>query len=111
MIYPRKEVKSYGTSQRIEGVYQAGHIVVLIEDVITTGGSLVNTIQTLERAELVVKDVIVLVDREQGGRERLKAAGYELHAILTLRFILDTLKAKGLIDSATYRRVIKSVTK
>ena len=108
LIYPRKEVKSYGTAQKIEGVYHPGQVVIPIEDVITSGGSLLSSIQTLERAELIVRDVVVLVDREQGGRERMSAAGYQLHAILTLSFILDTLLANGSIGQATYDRALKS---
>ena len=95
MIYPRKEVKAYGTGQNIEGVFEAGQVAVPIEDVITTGGSLLTAIQTLEDAELIVKDIVVLVDREQGGKERMRAAGYKLHAILTLTTILDTLKNRA----------------
>jgi uridine monophosphate synthetase len=106
MIYPRKEVKAYGTAQKIEGDYQPGQVVIPIEDVITTGGSLLSTIQTLERAELVVRDVIVLVDRQQGGKANMETAGYKLHAILTLRFILDTLRENGAIDQKTHARVV-----
>jgi uridine monophosphate synthetase len=105
MIYPRKEVKTYGTSQKIEGVYESGQVVVPIEDVVTTGGSLLSTIQSLEKADLIVRDVIVLVDREQGGQQKLQSNGYNLRAILTLSYILDTLKKKGIIDHATYKRV------
>ncbi len=106
ILYPRKEVKAYGTGQNIEGVFEAGHVAVPIEDVITTGGSLLTAIQTLEDAELIVKDIVVLVDREQGGKARMRAAGYELHAILTLKTILDTLKMSGHIDSEMYNRVL-----
>jgi uridine monophosphate synthetase len=108
IIYPRKEAKSYGTAQKIEGVYHDGQVVTLIEDVITTGGSILSTIQTLERAKLLIKDVVVLVDREQGGSERMRASGYQLHAILTLNYILETLKSNDSIDTATYESVIKS---
>lgn len=108
IIYPRKEVKAYGTGQNIEGVFDAGQVAVPIEDVITTGGSLLTAIQTLEDAQLIIRDIVVLVDREQGGRERLRATGYELHAILTLKYMLETLKTVGCIDSATYERVMAS---
>jgi len=108
IIYPRKEVKAYGTGKNIEGVFTTGQVVVPIEDVITTGGSLLKAIQTLEHAQLHIKDVIVLVDREQGGKERLRASGYKLHAILTLKYILETLKTAGNIDNVTYDRVLSS---
>ena len=108
MIYPRKEVKAYGTGKSVEGDFSAGQVVVPIEDVITTGGSLLKALQTLEQAALQINDVVVLVDRQQGGQERLAAAGYKLHAVLTLRTILDTLREMGCLDNTSYDRVVSS---
>ena len=64
MIYPRKEVKTYGTKAEIEGKYHAGETVVVIDDLATTGGSKFEAIEKLTGAGLVVKDVVVLVDRQ-----------------------------------------------
>ena len=70
MIYPRKEVKQHGTGQAIEGSFETGQSAVLIEDVITTGGSIISAAEVLRNAGIVLKDVVVLVDREQGGPEQ-----------------------------------------
>ena len=89
MIYPRKEVKSYGTKVEIEGEYHAGETVVVIDDLATTGGSKFEAIEKLTGAGLVVKDVVVLVDRQSGAKESLAEAGYAMHAVLTIGKILD----------------------
>jgi uridine monophosphate synthetase len=105
LVYPRKEAKSHGTGRTVEGVFAAGQVTVPVEDVITSGGSLLRAIETLESAGLVVNDVVVLVDREQGGRARLQEHGYRLHAVLTLGQILDTLRDENIIDAQTYQKV------
>jgi len=89
MIYPRKEVKSYGTKAEIEGEYQAGERVVVIDDLATTGGSKFEAIEKLTSAGMVVKDVVVLVDRQSGAKESLAEAGYSMHAVLTITQMLD----------------------
>ena len=90
MIYPRKEVKSYGTKAEIEGEYHAGETVVVIDDLATTGGSKFEAIEKLTDAGLVVKDVVVLVDRQSGAKESLEQAGYSMHAVLTIGQLLDS---------------------
>ena len=90
MIYPRKEAKSYGTKAEIEGEYHAGETVVVIDDLATTGGSKFEAIEKLTGAGLVVKDVVVLVDRQSGAKESLEQAGYSMHAVLTIGQLLDS---------------------
>src|SRR6185503_4150635 len=89
MIYPRKEAKSYGTKAEIEGEYHAGDIVVVIDDLATTGGSKFEAIEKLTAVGLIVKDVVVLVDRQSGAKESLEQAGYSMHAVLTIRQLRD----------------------
>jgi uridine monophosphate synthetase len=89
MIYPRKEVKEYGTKAAIEGEYHAGETVVVIDDLATTGGSKFEAIEKLTGAGLVVKDIVVLVDRQSGAKESLEKAGYSLHAVLTITQMLE----------------------
>ena len=89
MIYPRKEVKTYGTKAEIEGEYHSGETVVVIDDLATTGGSKFEAIEKLTGVGLVVKDVVVLVDRQSGAKESLEQAGYSMHAVLTIRQLLD----------------------
>ena len=98
MIYPRKEAKSYGTRRAIEGIYQAGERAVVLDDLITTGGSKVEAIAPLKGAGLAVEDVVVLIDRQSGGGEALAQHGYRLHSVFTLRQILDVLAARGEIS-------------
>jgi uridine monophosphate synthetase len=89
MIYPRKEVKEYGTKAEIEGEYHAGETVVVIDDLATTGGSKFEAIEKLTAAGLKVKDVVVLIDRQSGAKESLEQAGFRLHAVLTITQMLD----------------------
>lgn len=91
MVYPRKERKGYGTDKLVEGLFQPGDTGLVIDDVITDGGAKLEGITALRDAGLVVRDILVLVDREQGGRERLAAEGYRLHSVMTLAEIVETL--------------------
>jgi uridine monophosphate synthetase len=84
MILKRKEKKEHGTGKLIEGVFHAGQECLLIEDVVTTGGSLLETVQALRDAGLTVRAAVALVDREQGGKERLSAANVQLASVLQL---------------------------
>lgn len=105
LIYPRKEMKDHGTGRMIEGSYQAGQSAVLLEDVITSGGSIETAADTLQAESLIVRDVVVLVDREQGGRSHMQKRGFDLHALMTITEILDVLKTGGLIDGQTDKEV------
>lgn len=98
MIYPRKEAKAYGTKAEIEGEYHAGETVVVIDDLATTGGSKFEAIEKLTGAGLVVKDVVVLVDRQSGAKESLAQAGYALHAVLTISEMLDYWESTGKVE-------------
>ncbi|HNF94590.1 MAG TPA: orotate phosphoribosyltransferase [Anaerolineales bacterium] len=98
MIYPRKEVKTYGTKAEIEGEYHTGETVVVIDDLATTGGSKFEAIEKLTGVGLVVKDVVVLVDRQSGAKESLEQAGYNLHAVLTITQLLDYWEENGKVS-------------
>ena len=100
LIYPRREEKAYGTRRRIEGTFHPGERVVVIDDIVTDGASKLEAIAPLEAAGLVIEDLIVLIDREQGARERLARKGYRLHAVLTISACFDALDAAGLVDPA-----------
>jgi uridine monophosphate synthetase len=98
LIYPRKEAKAHGTARQIEGEFKPGDRAVVLDDLITTGGSKLEAIAPLEAAGLEVQDVVVLIDREQGGQQELEAAGYRLHAVMRLGEILDLLVGAGRIS-------------
>ncbi|HEX9090540.1 MAG TPA: orotidine-5'-phosphate decarboxylase [Anaerolineales bacterium] len=89
LIYPRKEAKTYGTKAEIEGIYQPGESVVVIDDLATTGGSKVEAIDKLRSAGIAIKDVVVLIDRQSGAKEVLAQLGYNLHSVTTLSALLD----------------------
>jgi uridine monophosphate synthetase len=89
MIYPRKETKAYGTKAEIEGEYHPGETVLVIDDLATTGGSKFEAIEKLTGVGLIVKDIVVLVDRQSGAKESLAQAGYSMHAVLTISELLD----------------------
>ncbi len=107
LIYPRKEAKTHGTGNAIEGVFDQGDRAVIIEDLVTTAGSVLKAIEVLEAAGLVIDDVVVLIDREQGGRETLAERGYRLHAALRISEILDVLYESGQIHTDQYDTVKK----
>src|SRR5690606_33073157 len=99
LLYPRKETKDYGTRAEIEGVYQPGERVVVIDDLATTGGSKFEAIGKLRLAGLEVRDVVVLIDRQSGAAESLQAAGYHLHAVFTLSELLDVWEQDGRVSA------------
>ena len=98
MIYPRKEAKTYGTKAEIEGEYQAGETVVVIDDLATTGGSKFEAIEKLTSAGVIVKDVVVLVDRQSGAKESLEQAGFSIHAVLTITQLLHYWEKTGKVE-------------
>lgn len=99
LIYTRKEIKEHGTARQIEGEYHAGERAIVVDDVITDGGTKLDSIKPLEEAGLVVKDVIIVLDREQGGGRVLAQHGYTLHSIMSLTPTLETLVRLGLITT------------
>ena len=105
MIYPRKEAKTHGTGQMVEGLFEKGQVALAVEDVITSGGSILTAVKTLEEVGLVVKDVIVLVDRNQGGHQAMAGGGYSLHAVLTIDEIVENLHDTGKLDADMYQTV------
>jgi uridine monophosphate synthetase len=104
MITPR-EAKTHGSGDAINGAFAPGQVVLVIDDLVTRAESKLEAIRVLEAHDLFVRDVAVLVDREQGGAQQLSAAGYHLHAAVTLSQLLNHWRTTGGIDEATYERV------
>lgn len=94
---------------KIEGRFRDGESVLIIDDLMTTGGSLIETLKTLTGAGLVVQDAIVLVDRGQGGGERLKRHGLHLVPLLNLTQMLNFYRSRGMIAEDDYRRSLEYV--
>jgi orotate phosphoribosyltransferase len=86
----RKEAKGHGTGQDVEGPVTSGMSAVIVEDVVTTGGSSLKAIEKVEAFGIKVLQVIAIVDRLAGGKEAFAEKGYELRSLLTIRdFGLD----------------------
>ena len=109
LIYPRKTAKSYGTGKAIEGVYGVGDTAVVIDDLVTSGDSVVSTISALKAAGLRVTDAVVLIDREQGGADFLRAEGYRLHSIISLPYLLTVLVEQDRLSIKQYDKIIESL--
>jgi orotate phosphoribosyltransferase len=105
MIYVRPPTAD-GGEPSIEGRLSPGQTVLLIDDLVTGGGSLLDTARRLESAGLIVKDAVALVDREEGAAERLHQHGYNLISILRLRTMLNYYVNEGLVERQWYERSI-----
>ncbi len=95
MIYPRKEVKKYGTKALVEGVFEAGRTAVVLDDLATTGGSKIEGLEKLHAVDLKAKDVVVLIDRESGAKELMAEHGIDMHSAFTMTELLDRWLASG----------------
>lgn len=98
MLIRRKEAKSYGTKKLIEGKFQLEETCLIIEDVVTTGSSILETTNDLRNEGLVVEDAIVVVDRQQGGSQHLDKNGIKMHSLFTLPYLINVLKDENKIN-------------
>lgn len=105
MIMRRKEVKDYGTKKAIEGTFSSGQTVLVVEDLVTSGSSVFETIEPLEIEGLKTTDVVVMLDREQGGKKHISEKGKNLHAVVTISEMIEILQKENKIDEATAQKV------
>ena len=101
MILRRKEKKEHGTGRMIEGIYARDQRCLIIEDVITSGASIFETIVPLSQEGLIVEDIAVLVDREQGGRKFIESKGFRVHPVCTITMIVEELLREKKINEST----------
>lgn len=106
LLYVRKEQKSYGTMKSVEGVIVKGELVLVIDDVATTGSSILEASQKLREAGAIVKDAAVLIDRQEGARENLEKNNIKLYSFANLQEVILALRKKGLIDDDTFENVV-----
>ncbi len=111
LIYPRKTVKGYGTGKQIEGQWEIGQTVVVVDDLITSGDSLLKGITFLKAAGLRVNEAVVLIDREQGGREALEEQGYRLHSLMTIGQLLAIMESRERITSHQRARILQGLSR
>ena len=105
MIIKRKEAKSYGTKKLIEGVFKAGDTALIIEDIITSGTSIIETVQELENEGIIVTTALVIVDREQGGSQNLKSAGITAKSLFTITQLIGYLREAGKLSEESVKIV------
>nr|BAA31359.2 OMPDCase-OPRTase [Trypanosoma cruzi]BAA74523.1 OMPDCase-OPRTase [Trypanosoma cruzi] len=105
LVYPRREAKSYGTKAAIEGDYKKGDRVVVIDDIVTTGGTKLEAIEKLKAAGLEIVSIVVLIDREMGAKKFLGSLGYELEAVVTLSQLLPLWRQAGAITQQQMKDV------
>jgi uridine monophosphate synthetase len=109
LVYPRQSTKSYGTGKQIEGKWEVGQTAVVVDDLITSGDSLMQGIAFLKAAGLHVNDAVVLIDREQGGKEALQKQGYVLHNAITISQVLTILEENGRLTARKRSQILKSL--
>ncbi|MEB3277364.1 MAG: bifunctional orotidine-5'-phosphate decarboxylase/orotate phosphoribosyltransferase [Lyngbya sp.] len=102
MVFPRKEVKSYGTGRLIEGHFQLGEKIVVVDDILITGNSVMKGAEKLKSAGLEVEDIVVFIDHGRGVMDKLKSNGYQGHTVLTLAEIAETLYQANRISSEQF---------
>lgn len=111
MVFVRKERKDYGTKKLLEGYFHKGQRAIVIDDVITNGESKLLTIKPLEEEGLTVEDIIVLVDRGQGGPKLLQEKGYKCHSIYSIEDIFKILLRNKRVSKETIDKCISFMKK
>ncbi|KAH8384164.1 hypothetical protein KR009_012320 [Drosophila setifemur] len=109
MLVRRKEAKAYGTKKLVEGIFNAGDTCLIVEDVVTSGSSILETVHDLQSEGIVVTDAVVVVNREQGGVANISKHGVRMHSLFTLSFLLNTLHEAGRIEKSTVEAVAKYI--
>ncbi|MBC7555848.1 MAG: orotate phosphoribosyltransferase, partial [Chryseobacterium sp.] len=105
LIIKRKEAKTYGTKKLIEGIFSKGQNCLLVEDVITSGKSLLETIPEIENEGILIKDIVVVLDREQGGKEFLEEKGFKIHSLFNITEVCEILRKNNLISEEEIARI------
>jgi orotate phosphoribosyltransferase len=109
LIYVRKEAKTHGRERRVEGILQSGDQVLLVDDLVTTGGSLIDAADAVRAEGGVVENALVLLDREEGGRRNLKNKGIALNCLATMSEISKMLYDVRTISEEQLKDILKQI--
>jgi orotate phosphoribosyltransferase len=110
-LYVRKGVRLHGRQRRVEGILVSGDRVLLVDDLVTTGLTLKKAAKAVTAEGGVVKEAVALLDREEGGKENLAKYGIQLHALLKISEVANTLYEIGAIDEDSLKTIIKQIKK
>lgn len=110
-LYIRKDIRLHGRQRRIEGIIAPGDRVLLVDDLITTGLSLKKAARAIRTEGGVVNEAVVLLDREEGGKEKLEKSGIRLHALLKVSEIATKLCEIGAIDEEQLKTILRQIKK
>ena len=105
LIYVRSKPKNYGTSKVVEGKIYDNMKAVMIDDVATTGGSVITALKSLKEVNVEVTDAYVIVNRMEGADKALEEEGVKMHSILNILEITEILHQQNLIDKTTVEKV------
>lgn len=108
-LYVRKGMRHHGRQRRVEGILVSGDRVLLVDDLVTTGLNLKNAAEAIRAEGGVVKEVVVLLDREEGGKEKLEKSGIKVHTLLRISEVANTLYEIGAIDEASLKTILKQI--
>jgi uridine monophosphate synthetase len=109
LIYYRQARKEHGVRKKVEGILERNDRVLVIDDLITTGESVIETAEVIRDQGGVVNELVVLLDREQGGQQRLRSSRIEPHALFKISDAMAWLHKVGLIDDKIYEILIKYI--
>jgi orotate phosphoribosyltransferase len=110
-LYVRKGIRRHGRQRRVEGILVSGDRVLLVDDLITTGLNLKKAAEAIKAEGGIVKETVALLDREEGGKEKLEKRGIKVHALLKISEVARTLYEIGAIDEENLKTILKQIKK
>ena len=110
-LYVRKGVRLHGRQRRVEGILISGDRVLLVDDLVTTGLTLKKAAEAVTAEGGIVKETVALLDREEGGKEKLAKSGIQLHTLLKISEVANALYEIGAIDEQNLKTILKQIKK
>jgi orotate phosphoribosyltransferase len=111
LLYVRKGVRLHGRQRRVEGILVSGDRVLLVDDLVTTGLSMKKAAEAITAEGGIVKETVALLDREEGGKEKLAKTRIQLHALLKISEVANALYEIGAIDEQNLKTIMKQIKK